>query len=449
MPPDIARIFPRLALADDVVVETGGWAMTVTRTREIPPVTTLLFDLDGTLLDIDLPAFMKAYHSLAGRRFVSPRELPRLTPLLAAATRKVGAYRAGTQTLDRIFLEAFSPAVKRTPIDVRGVLTAFHRAEFEQLRRFTAPRPAARPLLEKALSLGYEIVIATSPVFFLEAIRARIRWAGLEGIPFALITSAEIMRCVKPDRRYFDQTLRLLSRRAEECLMIGDDPAADLPAGLLGIGTWLVIPEPEESLEVAGADCRGTLEELAGWLDSRGTAGSHERLFTLRSMMRGRRIPPRDGVWLWIRIMRTLAERHAAGTVFGRISPDVIFLDGESGVRIESNVSCREEYVAPEIRTGQPPDCRADIYSMGVILFELLTGTLEFAGSKRAAELRTGIPPWLDELTLRCTERRLGSRFQSAGDVSAALLKLAQGVAGSSTGRSDAAHPSRRRHPPR
>ena len=211
--------------------------MTVTITRDVPPVSTLLFDLDGTLLDIDMPAFLKAYFSLAGRRFVSPTELPRITPALAAAARKMAAYRAGIHTLDRIFLEAFSPAIKRPPIEVRGVFSAFHRAEFEQLRRFTSPRPAARPLLEMALKLGYELAIATNPVFFLDAIRARIRWAGLEGIPFTLITCAEIMRCTKPHRHYFSQTLRLLGRRADECLMIGDNPGMDLPAALLGIGT--------------------------------------------------------------------------------------------------------------------------------------------------------------------------------------------------------------------
>ena len=177
--------------------------MTLTVTRDLPPVSTLLFDLDGTLLDIDMPAFLKAYFSLAGRRFVSPSELPRITPALAAAARKMAAYRAGTHTLDRVFLEAFSRAIKRPPIEVRGVFTAFHRAEFEQLRRLTAPRPAARPLLEMALELGYELAIATNPVFFLEAIRARIRWAGLDGFPFTLVTCAEIMRCAKPHRRIF------------------------------------------------------------------------------------------------------------------------------------------------------------------------------------------------------------------------------------------------------
>ncbi len=145
---------------------------------------------------------------------------------------------------------------------------------------------------------------------------------------------------------------------------------------------------------------------------------------TLRSMLQAGRMKPRSSVWLWIRIMRTLAERHATGTVFGCISPDCIFIDGERIVLIEKPVSCREEYVAPEVRSGFPPDCQADIYSMGVVLFELLAGTLKFVGRKRPSELHADIPPWLDELILRCMEPDLQKRYRTTNEVSAALMDL-------------------------
>ena len=61
---------------------------------------------------------------------------------------------------------------------------------------------------------------------------------------------------------------------------------------------------------------------------------------------------------------------------------------------------------------------------MGVVLFELLTGTLKSVGQKRPAELHADIPPWLDELILRCMEKDLKKRFRTTDDVSAALMKL-------------------------
>jgi hypothetical protein len=57
----------------------------------------------------------------------------------------------------------------------------------------------------------------TTLLFDLDGIRARIRRAGLEGLPFTLITSAEIMRSAKPHQRYYAQVLRLLGRRGGAC----------------------------------------------------------------------------------------------------------------------------------------------------------------------------------------------------------------------------------------
>jgi serine/threonine protein kinase len=61
---------------------------------------------------------------------------------------------------------------------------------------------------------------------------------------------------------------------------------------------------------------------------------------------------------------------------------------------------------------------------MGVVLFELLTGTLEFIGKKRPALLHADIPPWLDEMVLRCMAKDLKKRYRTTDEVSAALMKL-------------------------
>lgn len=234
-------------------------------------LTTLLFDLDGTLLDVDMPSFLEEFFPLAARRFGPPGENRRVSQAMIAAAWEMFASRDPGRTLDRVFLEAFAPAAGVAVEEARERFAAFYRDDFEQLRPLTRPFPAARLLLEKAVGLGYELVIATNPVFFLEAIRARIRWAGLAGITFRLVTGAEIMCFAKPHEGYFTQTLALLGRRAEECLMIGNDPRMDIAAaGRVGIGTWLVTGEDGESPAAPGAERSGTLEEFAAWLEGGG-----------------------------------------------------------------------------------------------------------------------------------------------------------------------------------
>jgi hypothetical protein len=64
-----------------------------------------------------------------------------------------------------------------------------------------------------------------------------------------------------------------------------------------------------------------------------------------------------------------------------------------------------------------------------VILFELVGGSLEHFGKKRAGEIFPDVPPWLDELIAHCTATAAG-RYHTVEEVSAALLKLKSAAQG-------------------
>jgi FMN phosphatase YigB (HAD superfamily) len=236
---------------------------------EEKPFSSLLFDLDGTLLDVHMPVFLEAYFPLLAPRFGAESDVPSFKKNLLDAVRLMLQNKRGDRPLDRIFLESFAAARGMTPEGVRTKFDDFHRRDFDRLRPLTRPFPEARPLLEKALSLGYELAIATNPVFMAEPIEARIRWAGLEGIPWSFVSSAGNMHFCKPHPEYYTEVLDHLGRRPEECVMIGNDPAKDLPAHRVGITTYY-LPYPEEHRRPETADHTGTLKDLSLWLDSLG-----------------------------------------------------------------------------------------------------------------------------------------------------------------------------------
>ncbi|HWX09767.1 MAG TPA: protein kinase, partial [Gaiellaceae bacterium] len=99
------------------------------------------------------------------------------------------------------------------------------------------------------------------------------------------------------------------------------------------------------------------------------------------------------------------------------------------------------DYLAPEQLTGNsPPDSRSDIYALGVLLFELLTGELPFTGdqpvvrafarctqpARDPAMLVPSIDPRLRAVIMRCLRHDLGERFQRVADVSAALAHVSR-----------------------
>jgi serine/threonine-protein kinase len=156
---------------------------------------------------------------------------------------------------------------------------------------------------------------------------------------------------------------------------------------------------------------------------------------------------------------------HAAGVVHRDIKPhNIVLADHANGkiVRIldfgmakildntmkESMVLSAEgaifgtpQYMAPEQCRGLPPDPRTDIYALGCVGFELLLGETPFRGAlamlfghhlktpprvPSKVDADAGIPPELDGVILRCLEKPVEKRFQTGGDMCAAL----QGVPG-------------------
>jgi serine/threonine protein kinase/tetratricopeptide (TPR) repeat protein len=149
-----------------------------------------------------------------------------------------------------------------------------------------------------------------------------------------------------------------------------------------------------------------------------------------------------------------LAEAHRSGVVHRDLKPQNIMIDREGGARVMDFGIARSvktkgitgagvmigtpEYMSPEQVDGKETDARSDIYSLGVVLFEMLTGRLPFEGDtplsiavKQKSEpppdprkLNAQIPEDLRRLVLKCLEKEKGMRFQSAEDLLAELVRI-------------------------
>jgi tetratricopeptide (TPR) repeat protein len=146
---------------------------------------------------------------------------------------------------------------------------------------------------------------------------------------------------------------------------------------------------------------------------------------TIRHFIRNGSKDPRNSLKLWVQILRNLQTAYDKGRSFGLLSPENILIEDQNVIsflgRTPSSV-----YVAPEIAKGLEPDARSDIYSMGVILYEMITGSLEGFGSTRVADHVHDLPDWLDEMVTCCIRKVREDRYQSIEAIFDDIKKLSK-----------------------
>ncbi|MBC7256635.1 MAG: HAD family hydrolase [Chloroflexi bacterium] len=226
------------------------------------PIKAVLFDLDDTLVILDMDAFSAAYfQSLAAR--IAPLCPPEeFVPALQAGTQAMMSPDGSDPTNAATFERVFFSLVKRDPAPLRAAFDAFYREDFPRLARYSQADPVAGRLVSLLKGQGYQLALATQPLLPKIAIVERLRWAGVDPAHFDLIACYEEMRGSKPHPVFFQQVLERLGRAPTECLMVGDSPSADLPAKRLGIKTFWVNRGRGEAPTEDLPDAQGTLQDL-------------------------------------------------------------------------------------------------------------------------------------------------------------------------------------------
>lgn len=233
-------------------------------------LTTILFDLDGTLLPVDTDTFVHHYiGSLA--EFMAPHIPPRLLAqqLLASTAVMIGnSDRLVTNA--RAFADDFFPKVGREEGELTPHFEEFYRVRFPELQRVCGTLPGiGREVVQTAVERGFSIALVTNPLFPRAAIEERMRWARLSDLPWRLVTSYEEMHACKPRAEYYQEVLDRLGAAPQECLMVGNDADEDGAAALVGIPVFIVTDYlVNRSGRSLPAESSGTLREFLKRLQS-------------------------------------------------------------------------------------------------------------------------------------------------------------------------------------
>ena len=183
---------------------------------------------------------------------------------------------------------------------------------------------------------------------------------------------------------------------------------------------------------------------------------------TLRTATGGRPMKPRRAIDLAVQLGDALAEAHALGIVHRDIRPDTIVVTPKGNAKLlafglarwNGGDADREQaaagthaastdgtvaYMSPEQALGEEVDHRTDIFSLGTVLFEMLTGTLPFTGTTSSAIavsiarakpsapslVRASVPRELDAIVAKALAKSLDQRYEAAATFAAELRAVA------------------------
>lgn len=228
---------------------------------------TLLFDLDDTLLDTNLEAFVPAYFQALGQHmssYVAPEIMFRA---LINGMSVMAESADPTQTLEQVFETRFYENLGKRKDELAGGFDEFYNSIFPTLSVLTRQREESASLIRWALECGFRVAIATDPFFPRKATLERLRWAGLDPEQLELISTFEHFHFSKTHAAYYAEVLGRLGWPEGPMLMVGNDVRRDLePAHRLGLATYWIDGDSTSSPGFESG--RGKLADLRRWLES-------------------------------------------------------------------------------------------------------------------------------------------------------------------------------------
>ena len=232
--------------------------------------TTVLFDLDGTLIDLDQDEFIRLYFVVLLDKLAAlgyEREF-----MLSAVETAIRATKAndGTCTNEVRFWQSLGDAVGGLTDTLREAILSFYRDDFGAiLERTCTAYPRSCEILDAVRAKGLRIVLATNPLFPAECTHARIRIGGMSPDDFEYITAYENSSHCKPNPAYFTELLAKLGISPDECVMVGNDTKDDFSAHALGIPVFVLT---DGLINQGGIDLNdyphGSVDELIAYVNT-------------------------------------------------------------------------------------------------------------------------------------------------------------------------------------
>lgn len=225
-------------------------------------INTFLFDLDGTLLPLDMENFLEIYFREMAKKLKDHIPPEKTAKYIWYATDKMIQNTNPKMTNMEVFSEHFTQITKKSFNKLIPIFDDFYNKEFTKTQESCTKNPLVKEMINLLKEKEYELVLATNPLFPKRAVLYRLEWAGLKEEDFTLITTYENMHACKPNLEYYQEILDKTNKAPEECMMVGNDVEEDMVASDLGMTTFLLEDQLIQRGKIKNPNYKGSYRDL-------------------------------------------------------------------------------------------------------------------------------------------------------------------------------------------
>lgn len=200
---------------------------------------TVLFDLDGTLIDIDKDEFARQYMKSLALYFDDICENQKIYDILTKGT-IVMMKNNGEVTNMQAFVSHLKDVVGEDESLYMDRFNEYYRSNFDKLKILAKKKDIMIKSINILKEKGYLLGIATNPMLPIEAMEYRVSWAGLDLSDFEVLTSFEQNKFSKPNKFFYKEIADIMKKRPSEILMVGNDTRDDMVASEIGMNTYFL-----------------------------------------------------------------------------------------------------------------------------------------------------------------------------------------------------------------
>jgi FMN phosphatase YigB (HAD superfamily) len=197
----------------------------------------VLLDLDNTLVLYDELEYYHDYFEKVHTAFADLFELDEFKERLVNGTLSLSGSRGEQSNRDQ-FMAVFARGHLDKQENLWQRFIDFYLNGYRRMAVNVTVPDDLQATLDRLRKTGLKLVIASNPIFPVQAQQVRVGWAKMRPEWFDLFTHIENMHYVKPRREYFLQACDMIGSAPANCLMVGNDPVNDMAAAGAGLRTY-------------------------------------------------------------------------------------------------------------------------------------------------------------------------------------------------------------------